>query len=172
MLDRLPDLVDPIAFAERRRELTGKIKIKEFKRLSELLADNQGEILLDASFYKSGRLAIIQGKISGELTVTCQSCMSSMIWPIDIGINLGVVASLEQADLLASEYEPLLLEEDKISLLELVEDELLIALPDFPRHDFECMESKYSPTELPVDNKQTMSENPFSVLAKLKNTGD
>lgn len=173
MLDRLPDFIDPIAFAERRRELVGTIKVSKFTRLSEVLADDRGEVEIAFSFFKDGRLAIIHGTIKATLALTCQSCLKEVLWPIDATINLGVVSSLEQADRLGSEYEPLLLESEKIALLELVEDELLLALPDFPKHDYPCVEHAASQAIESVDkSEQGKSDNPFSILAKLKNTGD
>lgn len=149
------------------------MKLSEFARLSEVLADNQGEVQIAFSFFKEGRLATIHGTIKATLALTCQTCLNEVLWPIDATINLGVVSSLEQADRLGSEYEPLLLESEKISLLELVEDEILLALPDFPKHDYQCMESTQSQQDEPTDNtEQGMSDNPFSILAKLKSTGD
>jgi len=83
-----------------------------------------------------------------------------------------LVNSLEQADRLASDCEPLILEDDKISLNELVEDELLLALPDFPRHDYPCIDREGVKPAVHDIDEQIRSNNPFAVLAKLKNTGD
>ncbi len=170
MLDRLPDFIDPIAFAEKRRELSGTMRISEFARLSEVLADNRGEVKVELFFAKEGRLTTIHGTIKAVLALVCQTCLKEVLWPIDIIINLGVVSSLEQADRLASQYEPFLLHSEKISLMELVEDEIILALPDFPRHEYDCREKRVD--ALAEDSEQTRSDNPFSILAKLKNTGD
>ncbi|WP_031433447.1 YceD family protein [Methylomarinum vadi] len=173
MLDRLPDFIDPIALAERRRVLSGAIRQSEFARLSEVLADSQGDVRIELSFSKEGRLATIQGTIKTTLTLICQSCLQELSWPIDVAVKLGVVSSLEQADRLAAEYEPLLLKTEKVSLRELVEDEILLALPDFPKHEHNCKESGQEQVPMSADNKeQIRSDNPFSVLAKLKSTGD
>nr|WP_305907214.1 YceD family protein [Methylomarinum sp. Ch1-1]MDP4519948.1 YceD family protein [Methylomarinum sp. Ch1-1] len=154
--------------------MSGTIKISEFARLSEFLADKQGDVQVEFSFAKEGRQAIIHGRIKATLALTCQTCLQEVLWPLEITVNLGVVSSLEQADRLAAEYEPLLLDAEKISLRELVEDEMLLALPDYPRHDYDCIAREQSQAKLPVedDNEQIRSDNPFSVLAKLKNTGD
>ncbi len=175
MLDRLPDFIDPVLFAERRRVLSGTIKMSEFTRLSEVLMKNEGDVKIDFSFEKMGRLATVRGTIKADLVLECQSCLKGVLWPIDATVNLGVVSTLEQADRLAEEFEPLWMEAETISLKDLVEDEILLALPDFPRHSNECMEhrqKKTEPSATDEDNEQLKSDNPFSVLAQLKNTGD
>ena len=172
MLDRLPVLIDPVNFAERGKRLSGAIEISELTRLSDMLLDNSGVVEIDVSFDKEGRLSTIQGEIKANLIVECQSCLKQFVLPISRNFKLGLVSSLEQADRLASDCEPLILENEKISLNELVEDELLLALPDFPRHDYQCVErGEVEPAVSDIDEQLT-TNNPFSVLAKLKNTGD
>ncbi len=172
MLDRLPDFIDPIVFADRQRQLQGEIALNQLNRLSDALSDDKGVLSVDLSFKKEGRLPVISGHLNAQLKLTCQSCLQSLDWPVDIEINLAVVSSLEQADLLAGEYDPLVLEEEKISLTEVLEEELLLALPDFPRHQEPCLKVE-QPIEPPPENDtDTQSSNPFAVLAQLKNTGD
>ncbi|NOQ35342.1 MAG: metal-binding protein [Methylococcaceae bacterium] len=174
MLDRLPDFIDPLAFADRQRQLVGEIALNKLARLADLLSDDKGVISVDLSFSKDGRLAIIQGRIKADLKVECQSCLETMDWPLDLDINLAAVKSLEIADKLAGVYEPLILEEQRISFNELIEDELLLALPDFPRHQQNCMKSQASASKSQADDEaaQSSPNNPFSILAQLKNTGD
>ncbi len=175
MLERLPDFIDPIVFADRQRQLSGEIALNRLTRLKDVLCGDSGAVRVDLSFSKQGRLAIIRGTAAATLKVECQSCLQPMDWPLEIEINLAAVTSLEQADLLAGEHEPLLLEEEKISLNLLVEDEMLLALPDFLRHEQDCMNHQAAVAkDEPKDDEtaQPDSNNPFSVLAQLKNTGD
>ncbi|MCK4840347.1 MAG: DUF177 domain-containing protein [Methylococcales bacterium] len=174
MLDRLPVVIEPLGFAERGKRLVGALKVSEFIRLSGELLDNSGVVEIDFSFDKEGRLAIVSGEIKANLNLQCQSCLGQFVLSINRQFKLGLVSSMEQADRLASDCEPLILNNKKISLNELVEDELLLALPDFPRHEYECSEmSKGKELEVNNDEQQQMnSNNPFSVLAELKNTGD
>ena len=172
MLDRLPDFIDPLVFADRQRQLTGKLTLKTFPRLSDILRDDHGSVKIDLSFSKNRRLATLKGTIQATLKLECQSCLETIDLPFNVSINLAFVESLEQADKLAGAYEPFIIKEKKISLNQLIEDELLLALPDFPRHQQPCLD--YSTIEVgSVDNDlMTQSNNPFSILAQLKNTGD
>ncbi len=169
MLDRLPEFIDPVLYAEQRRETVGRMPVKGLARLAELLENNSGDVTVDFAFEKKGRIATVHGVIKAELALVCQNCLKRLDWRIDIPVNLAVVSSQEQADRLAEEFDPLWLEDSRLALKDIVEDEILLALPDFPKHLEQCLEVK------PVQRQPqaaTRSDNPFSILAQLKNTGD
>jgi uncharacterized protein len=68
----------------------------------------------------------------------------------------------------------LMVEEEKILLNKIIEDEILLTLPAFPKHQHACSVQKTddNSVELLVNDGQSSPKNPFSVLAKLKHTGD
>ena len=113
MLGRLPNFIDPHAFADRRRQLSGEIALNQFSRLSDAVSDNQGNVKIDLSFSKNKRLSLIKGTIQAQLNVKCQSCLKSMTLSLDATVSLAVLESLAQAEALASEYDPLILDEKK-----------------------------------------------------------
>lgn len=174
MSDRLPQYVDPVSFAEQRRELSGAIPLQDFPRLSQVLENNAGDVQASFLFQKKGRLATIEGKIRACLPLVCQTCLQGLTWPIETDYRLAVVRSIDEADRLSQEYEPLLLQAEKILLVEIVEDEILLLLPDFPKHEEECFNLKDVQKNLSTGSihEQENSKSPFSVLAKLKNTGE
>jgi uncharacterized protein len=175
MLDKLPHFIDPITLADKQRVLIGQIPLTKLSRLTELLSDDQGQVEIDLFFSKEGRWSIVTGDIKAVLLLECRTCLETLTLPIEVKVNLAVVKSLEQVEHLAGKYEPLMLEDEKIPLHELVEDELLLALPAFPRHEQDCVPYRQSSGVIKSasrDDKQTQSNNPFSVLAQLKNIGD
>jgi len=173
MLDRLPVLINPVSFSERGKKLTGPINVSDLSRLSDALVDDSGVVNIDFSFDKEGRRPILEGVIKANLMLQCQACLKPVEWSVERRFKLGFVISLEQADKLPGDCEPLLLDNESISLNELVEDELILALPDFPRHKEECITREESVAEVKEDNETQLDpNNPFSVLAEFKNTGD
>lgn len=175
MLDKLPHLIDPISFADRQRVLKGQIPLTKLSRLADLLLDNIGHLEVDLSFSKDGRLSVVRGRLRGELIVECRTCLQAVTLPLDVKVNLAVVKTIEQAERLSGEYEPLMVEDEKILLHEMIEDEVLLILPDFPRHTQECQPYKHSTHTLksaPNNYQHSKSDNPFSVLSQLKNIGD
>jgi uncharacterized protein len=79
--------------------------------------------------------------------------------------SLLVVRADEHPELLAEDAE-LLVAGKAVSLTELVEDELLLAMPMIPMHELsEC------PASASLQAQQRSRENPFAVLDKLKDKG-
>ncbi|MDP2902934.1 MAG: YceD family protein [Methylovulum sp.] len=139
-----------------------------------MLHNDEGAIAVELFFGREGRLAFCEGQIEAVLALKCQNCLEAVEWPVSSPVKLGIVASIDQADKLPEDYEPLLVQEGNILLKNIIEDELLLILPAFPKHKNRC----FVPT---LDDNKTDSlfngdssppKNPFSILANLKNTGD
>lgn len=172
MLNRLPIVIHPINFSIKKKSFSGSIKISQFTRLSDLLFDNSGRVDVDISFYTEGRLSVMQGKIKATLILICQGCLDCLAWSVDKNFKLGMVKTLEQVDELTLDCEPFILEGDNVALVKLIEDELLLALPDFPKHEYNCVHKNNTVRTIVNNDKPSDSNNPFSVLAQIKNTGD
>ncbi len=172
MLDQLPDFIDPVVFAERQSHLVGRIGVQRFHRLTDFLFNQEGELNVDLQFYKEGKVPVIEGNIQGDLALVCQKCLQALSWAVDKNVKVGMVQTIEQADRLAEGLEPMVVKGDSMLLAAIVEDEVLLSLPDYPKHESPCIEYEVSERlTLPEENKQE-SEHPFSVLAQLKNIGD
>lgn len=172
MLDRLPRFIDPLHLADKRSVLRGELSLKDFGRMAEILSDTDGNVFIDLYFSRDGRLAKIEGKIAAHLQLICQNCLKAIDWPIEATVYLGIVDSLEQADRLPPNFEPLLFKEEKISLKDIIEDELLLILPQYPKHPEPCRvqdrgdrKASHSSSE----RSQKRQDNPFSILTNLKN---
>jgi uncharacterized protein len=172
MSDKLPDLIDPLLLAERRALLSGALKLGVFERLAKLVVNPEAVVEIELDFSKQGKQALLVGRIRSDFELECQSCLQGLPWSVDISCKLGVVATLQEADRLAIDCEPLLFNGEKISLNELIEDEILLALPDYPKHEFDCMRQRSSKDRNFDEIEPGKANNPFSVLAKLKNTGE
>jgi uncharacterized protein len=85
---------------------------------------------------------------------------------VDSGFRLVVVQGYDEAGQVDESLEPLLAEEGSIRLLDLVEDELLLALPAVALHD-QCEAPAFDDGEISVDEPR---ENPFAALERLKKT--
>jgi uncharacterized protein len=174
MLNRLPELIEPLHLADKRGELKGEIPVSSLKRIADLLFDDSGVVTVELFFGREGRLAKIEGRISTTLQLKCQSCLQAVEWTVDSVVNLGIVGSIDQANRLPEDYEPLLVEQDSILLSDIIEDELLLSLPIYPKHQHSCFVTILgnNKTTIPARDAQSSAENPFSILATLKNTGD
>ena len=93
-----------------------------------------------------------------------------MSFPIDSTVQLAIIESQEEAELLPSEYEPLVIGHEPLYLQDLIEDELLLALPIVPMHPKDqcpAGEQEYQADE-PDEQEEAAKDNPFAALADLK----
>jgi uncharacterized protein len=174
MLSRLPKYIEPLQLADKRGELKGHIPVSDLDRLSGLLAADTGEVTVELYFSREARLPRIEGELNTVLHLQCQNCLLPVIWPVKHRVRLGIVKTIEQANRLPEDIEPLLLEGDTVHLKDIIEDELLLTLPAYPKHQHDCLAllADISHTDAPIQSKPSQKTNPFSILANLKNTGD
>ena len=70
-----------------------------------------------------------------------------------------------QAQQCPSRYEPVIVEDEAMDLYDVIEEELLLALPVAPKHDHACVELPgQSQAEIEAEDRKP---NPFEVLARL-----
>ncbi|WP_158675229.1 YceD family protein [Thiohalobacter thiocyanaticus] len=172
MHPRLPDWIDPVTLIRQGRILEGTLPVERFTRLAEQLYDTEGEVAVELHFgrFDTG-VEGITGRITGELHLICQRCLGRMRFPVQQEVRLGLVESEALIERLPEGYEPLLLTEDRLALTDLVEDELLLALADFPKHaEQECTARLGTAAETGGEDapEQETGDNPFAVLTDLK----
>ena len=166
MVEVLPELIDPVALADKGRDMAGVLPLSRFSRLAGLLASTQGEVHLDLSFSKEDRFRIIDAHIVSELLLTCQCCLDVVHWPVDVVVKLAVVRSLDEAARLPDYLEPLLTEQEVMWPGDIAQDELLLSIPVIPRHDACGLSRKEDAT--PAPEPVSTRKNPFAILSKLK----
>ena len=173
MSPHLPDNVDPWRFADLEKHFSGQLPLDSFPRLRPSLADSAGMVDYVLEFRRGEqRRAYIQGAVKAELQIVCQRCLKPMPHPLDLRFEMVVVAGPEEADQLPAELDALLVEEEVMSPREVIEDEMILALPLVAMHRLEeCSvqpEEMSSGVEPVIENKDSDKENPFAALAKLK----
>lgn len=159
MSGRLPEYINPLQFADQRRRLEGTVRIDGLARLADALMSRDGDVTVDLVFGRDGRTATISGSIKADLQLQCQCCLEILHWPVSVTVRLGVVDSIDASGLLPEDYEPLVLEAEQIAVADIVQDELLLAIPYCPQH-VQCG----APAER---GDKPERPNPFGILADL-----
>jgi uncharacterized protein len=127
-----PDLVDCTRLAEDGTRLERAYELRDLPRLEGLLANPSGLLKASFAFSKapSGRPGA-QVEVHAAPLLTCQRCMQGYALPIDGGSDVEF-ASDEAAGASSTEREIYRTEGGRISLRDLAEEELLLALPLIP----------------------------------------
>lgn len=173
--ERLPVQIDPLSLAKVGRELKGSLQLEIMQRLRPLLRDQKGEVSVELSFGvdEIGQ-AVMRGHIQAKLVLECQRCMESLDFPVDAKTTWGLVQTEAQAERLPEHYEPLFIEAEPLHLADIIEDELIILLPQVAKHEQDCLESGFFETheDEQEETDEPGQENPFAVLSKLKTEHD
>jgi len=72
--------------------------------------------------------------VGGSVLVACQRCLKALDWPVSVDVCLTVVGTDREAQALADPFDTLLLTNGELVPGDVVEDEVLAALPLAPRH--------------------------------------
>ena len=129
------------ALASRQR-FAGSLPVAQLPRLGALLADRDGSLEVDLAAEKEpGGAAWLRGGIRGQLSLTCQRGLHPFTWALDLRTDLRLVTSEAEEERVLKDCDPYLVQEDRLPLRELVEEEVLLALPMMPRcDDPDCVE--------------------------------
>lgn len=165
----LPLYIEPRKFADNDTRIEGFINLDRLSRLADYQGAAETQVSASLRFYHevaSGDRKV-EGSIDTQLELQCQRCLEPIHFPVHATVNLIMVWSEEQSQALPESHDPWLITEDKMSVLSLLEEEILLSLPVVALHD-EC------PASLPVAPEPEgfaqpkAADNPFAVLAKLK----
>jgi uncharacterized protein len=146
------------------------VPVGAFPRLAESLLETEGAVLVDVRV-SPGPLGapLVEGRLSGRFRRECQRCLDPVDLQIDVPIRLAVTAS--GADELApAGFEPWQSDESEVVLRDLLEDELLLALPMVARHDDQakCGDVSWRAEVDASSDEPSPRESPFAVLRGLK----
>jgi uncharacterized protein len=129
-----PDWISPGRAAEGKRIFSGTIPIARMKRLAPLLVDAQGTVSFVASFRTDlDKRVIIDLQVEAALPLVCQASLDVYGEQVKRSSELAVIEHASELDELPDNYDPVQTESGRLAIVSLVEDELLLGLPQVPR---------------------------------------
>lgn len=162
----LPAVVDVWRMVSASRVFEGTLPLKAFPRLAGSLVDAEGECRYRLEFGQdAGRQPFVEVQAEASLPLQCQRSMERYLQPVQVLQQLGLITSEAQESALPEAMEPLLVPEGgEVRPADLIEDELILALPVVPIDPA---------SRLPDDlghHEDEDKPNPFDVLRTLKDT--
>lgn len=171
----LPDQIDPWRAVKLGSSFDGEIPLERLPRLAEAVVGAAGPVRYTLAFGRDSQgRAVARGQVSLSPTLICQRCLEPLTLAVDAPIALALVKAVSEADSLGltaivgvpDGLDPLPLGDEPICPLDLLEDELLLALPQIPLHpSADCPAAGLSP---PPPDAAGERDNPFAVLAALR----
>ena len=163
---RVPEAVDAWRMVAARREFEGRIPLATMVRLRDSLLQPEGDARYVLAFgIDALKVPFAELRIEAELPLECQSSLQRFLLPVQLVQRLGLIRDEADEAALPPEYEALLVEADgMLKPAELVEDELILALPVVPvSPDAEAVERDFAPTA-----EETAQASPFAALSGWK----
>lgn len=132
-----PQHLDPWRAASDEWQLKGSIPISQLKRLHDKLEmdalASQHEVAFSADFSTDGDgRPVIHLCLDAQVPLCCQRTLAVYDQCLSSESQVVVVESDTEAELIAEEFEPVLLDEKLLAVRDLVEEELLLAIPLVP----------------------------------------
>jgi uncharacterized protein len=159
-----PEFIDPWKAADGKRLFQGTMPLSWMRRLAPLLAPERpvgektgatpaeagkahteapdrrsGAPWPDATFralfgYDEQGEVTVELEVEAELPLVCQRSMQPFSERVSRHSTLSVVESVAAQDAVPEQYEPVLADHGRVALVDLVEEELLLAVPQVPRN--------------------------------------
>ena len=131
-------VIDGLEFARTGAKLQGTWPIADFRRLRDALHADAGFLsyALQGVPEEQGCRAL-RLRVGGALQLICQRCLGALEFPLRIEVSLLLAATQDEIDTAPVEAEgpDCILAGKEMQVHDLIEDELLLALPIAPRHE-------------------------------------
>ncbi|MBL8199358.1 MAG: DUF177 domain-containing protein [Chromatiales bacterium] len=130
------ELADLVA---RGASLDFSFPVSSLTRLAALAppATMVGTARLDSGFtFQAGAEGYPQVHlvVTGSVPLVCQRCLGLLEWPVSVDVRLTMVRDDQEAGVLAEPFDTVLLADGDLLPEQVVEDEVLAALPLAPKH--------------------------------------
>lgn len=164
----LPLYVEPFRLCDANGRVTGRLAAEQLERIREFSVGTTDGVDVDLKFRRDeeGRNRI-SGTVDTVLHMQCERCLEPLDLPVHGDVDLLVIAAGTPVPESAGELNVVEIVDERLTLADLVEEEVLLAVPQFPVHE-SCDMVAYDREAGSSQEKPAPKANPFDVLAKLK----
>ena len=155
--------LDVEEFASRQACFSGLVEPVQMPRLLEVAASTPSAIAYRIEFTRdaSGRPRM-RGRVEGMLPLICQRCLEELEWPIETGFESLAIGSEHEK---TRGLDAVVCSGGRLDLESVIEDELLLALPNSPAHAYGSCEPP--PIRDASEQPALRRTNPFTALRAL-----
>jgi uncharacterized protein len=155
-------------------EIEFAIPLENLPRVARELASPEGVAKGKVRFSRQMGRPVADLQVSAQPQVICQRCMQPMRWPVEVKSRIALVSDYDAADRVPDGLEVFMVEADSVSVRDLVDEEVLLALPHVPRHEegTECAARKValpgeSDDAADAESASDQVQKPFAQLGEL-----
>lgn len=168
----VPETLDAWRQVTARRGYEGRVALGRLPRLADLLASTDGEAAFSVDFDRdSFGIAYVDLVVTAELPLLCQRTLEPFPMAVRVEQRVGLIRDESEEPALPPGYEPLLVDPSgELRPLDLVEDELILAIPVVPvKPGTDAVEQEWAGGAAVASEERP---NPFASLASLRKRPD
>jgi uncharacterized protein len=131
-------VIDGFEFASAGATQQGTLPLSRFERLRDVLASHAGDVAYEVKGMRDERgRPSLQLRVQGTLQLRCQRCLEPLAYQVSADELLVLAATQAEIDADPADVQSpdRVLAGKEMALAQLVEDELILALPYAPRHE-------------------------------------
>ncbi len=169
MAKSLPDSIEIANAVRKSWQLSGTVMLSDLERLpTHLIKKDKREVRFEIVFQPcDGIIGKAHIKIESDIELICQRSLAHFDFKLKVDREIGFISQLEDESKLVKGMAPSWVEGDFITPKDLIEDEMLLVIPEFPIKPGSQLETDYI-TNQKEQKTAEGTHNPFSVLKDLK----
>ena len=169
MVKALPQRFNPDLLSRDETPFELVLPQSQLPRLGAILSSTDNDVQISAVFSRRKKLVLISGRFSTQFTMECQRCLQLFEVEVNEPFELVFVENEEKASELPNELDPVVLDDaGQIHVVDLFEDEVILHVPDIPKHSdlTTCTLRQTEFGELDAEVEEG-KRNPFEALKNL-----
>lgn len=164
----LPLYVDPFRLCDANGRVSGKLAATRLERISEFSVGTTDDVEVVLEFHRDADgCNRITGTIDTVMHTTCERCLGPLAIDVHADVDVVAVSAGASKPETVGDVDIIEIEDERLVLAPLVEEEMLLVLPHFPVHA-SCDMIAYDRAAGGSTAAAEQKANPFDVLAKLK----
>lgn len=169
MAKSLPDSIDIVNAIRKSWLLSGTILLSDFNRLpAHLVKVDDQEVKFEMAFEPSSDImGLAHITIESKIELICQRSLEHFDYKIKVNKTIGLINREEDEGKLFGGVAPSWVESGTVDPKTLLEDELLLVIPEFPLKPGATIQSEYLADETEQETAED-TYNPFAALKDLK----
>ena len=169
MAKSLPDSIELNAAVRKEWQLHGELLLSDLDRMpAELIHSTDALVKYEIQFrHSKSVLGEATIRIESKLELICQRSLDTFEFELKSANTIGFISELEDEDKLDANVSPSWVVDMQVDPRALLEDEILLMIPDVPLKPGAELNSQYL-ADHDSDPVAEETENPFAALKELK----
>jgi len=160
-MERLLPWIDPIRLADEGARLCGVVPASDMPRLVQSVVNHAPDVAVDLVFSRAqDGFRRMQGQVHVAVGLSCERCLERLEVVLNSQVEVIWLRPGQSEAGMPEEYD-MMTATEAVSLVELVEEELLLGLPMYPAH-------AAGGCRPPKPLTDVVANRPFEALKKLK----